>query len=216
MSKRNIKFSNEWFHGAHYIEERGGHYAFAIYGLLQYIAPYSGRIVTSIDMIREYFSMSDDSRTYMKHLKNGIKYLYDKEMIEFYSNPHMKEKIDFDVTMIKGKTPLYIRVINMPKTRLTLIKYTEFERIMDDITLSSNTKMEMLCYFSTIISFMNPDKHCCNPSLDTINKVAKVGRISTCIKYNDKLKAMGLIMYTHKRTKGESIRGNASNIYTRV
>lgn len=196
-----IAYSNEWFYGAHYIEESGGHYAFGIYGLLQYIAPYSGRISTSLDEIREYFSMSEDSRTYMKHLKNGIKYLYDKEMIEFYSNPHMKEKIDFDVTMTKGKTPLYIRIINIPKIRYTLIKHTEFERIIDDEVLNANTKLELLCYFSSIICYTDVKRNISYPSLNALNTASKVGRLSTCSKYNDMLQDMEIIVYDNAGVK---------------
>lgn len=196
-----IAYSNEWFRGSHYIEESGGHYAFAVYGLLQYIAPYNGKIVTSLDAIREYFCISEDSRAHMKNLKSGIKYLHDKNMIEFYSNPYMKEKIDFDITMIKGKTLLFIRLANMPKNRLTLIKYSEFERILEDIKLNSNTKMELLCYFSAIISYTDVERNVSYPSLNVLNNASKVGRISTCIMYNNMLQDMELIVYDNAGVK---------------
>lgn len=218
-----INFSNEWFHGAHYIEQSGGHYAFAIYGLLQYIAPYGGRIVTSIDMIREYFSMSEDSRTHMKHLKNGIKFLYEQEMIEFYSNPLMTNKIECDVDMIKGKSMLFIKLINLPQNRMTLIKQTEFEKIIDDVTLSSNTKMEMLCYFSAIISHININENVSYASMELLKTEAKIGRYSTCISYNKKLVEIGIMIYGNAGTKSRNTNskctgeanGNVSNTYAR-
>ena len=219
-----ISFSNQWFIDSHYLGETDVcHYAFAVYGLLQYIEPYHGAIVTSIDMIREYLSISEDSKAYMKHLKSAIKFLHDKEMIEFYSDIYMQEKIDCNIDRFKGKTFMYIRLINRPKDRMTLIKFTEFERILKESTLTSNAKMEMICYFSTIICHLDVKRKVSYPKLARLKDIARIGRYSTCTAYNNKLQDMGIMLYDNAGVKSRNYdakgtgedNGYVSNTYAR-
>lgn len=204
-----ICYDNEWFTGAHYIKE-GGHYAFAIYGYIQYQAPYSKNITTSLDDIATVFGMGIGRRLTLSKLKDAIKFLQQKGMVELYTEHRFKEVADSRyIDTLKGKSSLYIKIKNEPKERYTLIKYEEFEKILFEEDITANLRVELMCYFSAIIFHINDNTKICFPAINLLNSEACVGKDSTCTTHNKRLVDMKLIAYksvgyTHYKT-GEQL-----------
>lgn len=219
---KKIVFSNEWFNGAHYIKKSGGHYAFTVYGLLQYITPYDGRVIISLDGIRECLGMNKTTRDNTKNLKDALKFLIENSMIRLYKSYHSEEVIDCDFDNLKCKTFLFLEVVNMPDNRMTLIDYNEFTSIVIKGSLSISQRMAMLCYFSAIISHINSVTKVAFPKIKLLKEEAYIGRESTCISFNNSLSDMGILIFGNAGVKsrgqgsttGESD-GYVSNTYAR-
>lgn len=215
-------YDNEWFYGAHYIEKSGGHYAFAIYGLLQHLEPYNNKIVISLDAIRDCLGFDKNTRDTTKHLKDGLKFLLEHKMVGSYTDFYMNKDIDINFSTLKGKSTLFLKIINKPQSRFTLIKDSEFDVIAINNDMSPSRKFAMLCYFSTIVSHINKDEKVSYPKMELLMKEAKIGRYSTCTEFNNKLVELGVLIYGNAGVKSQIASnktgersGYVSNTYAR-
>lgn len=217
-----IPYDNEWFYGNHHCKN-GGHYAFALYGALQYITPYSEESNTMfcMDMIKSLIRIEEDNRTHMKHLKEALKYLHEQELIKFYLSALSQEEVEVDTEKLKGKTLLYVR-LNVPTSRMTLIKYTDIEKILFFNEDEPIHKLMMYSQFGAIIYHINQERKIAFPSLKQIGLEANIGSETTVIKFNRRLVELEVLIYKNAGTKsrtnsnvtGES-NGNVSNTYAR-
>lgn len=206
-------YSNEWFTGAHYIEE-SGHYPFTVYGVLQYFENCDNNVVISLNGIMSFIGMRETKENLAK-LKECIRYLHKKHLIEFYSDIHFKYLTNCNIDRVKGKTLLHIKLINMPDSKFTLIKTSELIAIMSDTDLKASVKAELYVYFCCIMSFFNQTTKVAHPTLDTLNKTAIVGKESTCTTHNRRLKALGILIYDNAGYKNIKSGIATSNTYTR-
>lgn len=217
-----IPYDNEWFYGKHHCKN-GGHYAFALYGALQYITPYSQESSTMfcVDMIKSLMGIDEDNRTHMKHLKEALKYLHSQNLISFYLTPFSPQKATVDLDKLKGKTLMYVR-ITTPTSKMTLIKYTDIEKILFLNQDEPAHKMMMYSQFGAIISHINQNSKIAFPALRQIGIEAYIGSDTTVIKFNKRLVELGVLIYKNAGTKSRQFstltgeaNGNVSNTYAR-
>lgn len=183
QKERQIPFSNEWFSGQHRIAE-AGYYPFAIYGLLWYIEPMDVGIATTIENILLWFKMETTKRRNADKIKEALKYLHEQGIIVFYEDIQHTIPASIDIDQIKNRTPLYIGIKERPQEKYTLIRFSEFKKLLLDEVHTGNAKVRLMCYFGAIISHINSQSKYCYPSLDVLHNVACISRTDTCSEYN--------------------------------
>ena len=212
--KVNLIATNEWFKGDHIIEQ-GGHYALAIYMILQKMQQMDGKIITSIGELIAYMMADRKNETLVSSVKGAIYFLAQEKFIVLYDDIHMTTTIVGDLKNAKIAQALYIKIGELPKVGYTQITVDELNTIMESKGLKAKKKVQMLCYFMAIVIHIDAKTKVAFPSLDSLRDIVGI-RKESCKEFNEMLQDMGLIVYYNAgvlRIDGE---GRVSNTYARA
>lgn len=213
--KKSIIATNEWFKNRHLLKQ-GGWYALVIYMILQKMQQFDGKIITSIRELITYMMADNKNETIVQHIKDAINFLVQERLIVLYQNIHMTQSVECDLKNAKTGQALYIKIGELPTVGYTQITVDELNTIMSNQNLRVKQKAQILCYFMAIVSHIDKASKVAFPSFDTLQDEAQIGRRENCIKFNETLKDMGLLVYGNANVANIDNIGLVANTYARA
>ena len=152
-----------------------------------------GYAIFTVNYLMSVFDVNVSSRKSIKRIKESLQFLYETNHFVVHKSFYDDTIINVNFNNVNVYDTFCIE-LTPPKKNYTMIYFNEVDSILRYDGLEFRYRRNLLRLFCTLISHINNYSLCCFPSIETLSEETRIQSKTTCLKYIEILKDLGLII----------------------